>query len=109
MQLSLDCKSRIAGVVNFVTGNLRPVKSETDPDLSSWYRQNSLVYVANDHACWADEDLAKKVGKKRFGRVKRSSQVGLSRMMQEHADEVHEFIANRLTEPASGDTTEDDK
>ena len=36
----IDCKSRISGVVNFVTGNLRPVKSETDPDLSTWYRRN---------------------------------------------------------------------
>ncbi|ORY64236.1 histone deacetylase [Pseudomassariella vexata] len=101
------CKDRVTGVVNFVTGNLRPVKSAVDEDLSTWYKKNSLVYVANDHACWSDPDLAKKVGKKRFGGVKRSNQVGLNRMMQEHAGEVHEWITGRL--PDSGNTTEDEK
>ncbi|RYP67997.1 hypothetical protein DL771_006920 [Monosporascus sp. 5C6A] len=103
-----DCKRRIAGVINFVTGNLRPVKSETDPDLSTWYRRNSLVFVANDHACWSDEELAKKVSKKRFGRVKRSNQVGINRMMEEHAAEVHEWVGERLSQNGSGNTTEED-
>jgi histone deacetylase 6 len=104
-----DCKNRIAGVVNFVNGNLRPVKSETDPDLSSWYKRHSLVYVANDHACWGDEELTKKVNKKRFGGVKRSTQKGLNRMMEEHADEVHEWISERMSLGKSGNTTEEDK
>ncbi|KAH6656822.1 histone deacetylase [Truncatella angustata] len=101
------CKERISGVVNFVTGNLRPVKSATDETLSMWYKRNSLVYVARDHACWADPELTKKVNKRRFGDVKRSDQVGLNRMMQQHAGEVQEFIVERLTR--SGYTTEDEK
>ncbi|KAH8677501.1 hypothetical protein BX600DRAFT_430846 [Xylariales sp. PMI_506] len=101
------CKERISGVVNFVTGNLRPVKSSVDEELSAWYKRNSLVYVATDHACWTDPDLEKKVNKKRFGGVRRSDQVGLNRMMQRHASEVHEWISDRLT--PSGNTTEDDK
>ncbi|KAI1499437.1 histone deacetylase [Biscogniauxia marginata] len=113
-----ECKNRIAGVVNFVTGNLRPVKSETDQELSSWYKHNSLVYVATDHACWSDADLAKKVLKKRFGGVKRSSQVGLNRMMEAHAGDVQDFIRTRLSssteeeegaEGGSGNTTEDER
>ncbi|KAI0900355.1 putative histone deacetylase A [Annulohypoxylon nitens] len=104
-----DCKNRIAGVVNFVTGNLRPVKSETDTELSSWYKQNSLVYVTNDHACWGDPDLAKKVLKKRFGGVQRSPEVGLSRMMEAHAKEVYQFIDERVEQRESGNTTEDEK
>ncbi|KAI1139775.1 putative histone deacetylase A [Hypoxylon sp. FL0543] len=103
-----DCKSRIQGVINFVTGNLRPVKSETDTDLSSWYKQNSLVYVTNDHACWGDADLKKKVLKKRFGGVQRSPEVGLNRMMEAHAKEVFEFISNRAGKDTSGNTTEDE-
>ncbi|KAK6955006.1 hypothetical protein Daesc_002636 [Daldinia eschscholtzii] len=97
------------GVINFVTGNLRPVKSETDTELSSWYKQNSLVYVTNDHACWTDNDLAKKVLKKRFGGVHRSPEVGLNRMMEAHAKEVFEFISERCSEDRSGNTTEDEK
>ena len=94
-----DCKSRISGVVNFVTGNLRPVKSETDPDLSTWYRRNSLVYVADNHACWRNEELFKKISKRRFGRVLRSPHQKLGAMMDEHADDVHAFILERLTPP----------
>lgn len=92
-----DCKSRIRGVVNFVDGNLRPVKSETDPELSSWYKRHSLVYVSCDHACWTDRDLAKKVSKKRFGGVKQSSQATLSRMMEEHAEEAQAWVMERVT------------
>ncbi|KAI1095150.1 putative histone deacetylase A [Rostrohypoxylon terebratum] len=104
-----DCKDRIAGVVNFVTGNLRPVKSETDTDLSSWYKQNSLVFVTNDHACWGDPDLAKKVLKKRFGGVQKSPEVGLNRMMETHAKEVYKFINERVEQRESGNTTEEEK
>ncbi|KAI0556275.1 histone deacetylase [Xylaria curta] len=104
-----ECKDRISGVVNFVTGNLRPVKSETDPDLSTWYKHNSLVFVAADHACWSDEDLAKKVHKRRFGGVKKSSETGLNRMMEAHASEVQTWIKDRLRINQSGHTTEDER
>ncbi|KAI5854078.1 putative histone deacetylase A [Durotheca rogersii] len=104
-----DCKHRISGVVNFVTGNLRPVKSETDTELSLWYKRNSLVYVTNDHACWSDEDLAKKVLKKRFGGVQRSPEVGLTRMMEAHAGDVFQFISKRLSPEQSGNGTEEDR
>lgn len=96
-------------MVNFVTGNLRPVKSSIDEELSGWYKRNSLVYVASDHACWSDPDLTKKVNKKRFGGVRKSDQVGLNRMMQRHADEVHDWITNRLATDKSGNTTEEEK
>ncbi|KAI1388429.1 putative histone deacetylase A [Hypoxylon trugodes] len=105
-----DCKSRIAGVINFVIGNLRPVKSETDTELSSWYKHNSLVYVANDHACWKDGELAKKLLKKRFGGVQRSPEGGLNRMMETHAKETFQFITDRMIDTErSGNTTEDEK
>ncbi|KAI1737192.1 histone deacetylase [Xylaria scruposa] len=104
-----ECKDRISGVVNFVTGNLRPVKSETDQDLSTWYKHNSLVFVAADHACWSDEELAKKVHKRRFGGVKKSSETGLNRMMEAHAAEVQQWIKDRLRVNQSGHTTEDER
>lgn len=94
--------------MNFVTGNLRPVKSDIDPDLSSWYKENSRVYVASDHACWSDHDLTKKVQKRRFGTVVRSPKLGLNKMMQEHADEAQEWILARVSTTSGGDTTEEE-
>lgn len=101
------CKDRIAGVVNFVVGNLRPVKSATDEYLSGWYKRNSLVYVTGDHACWSDPDLTKKVNKKRYGDVHRSQEVKLNHMMELHAPQVFEFITDRVSK--SGYSTEEDK
>ncbi len=66
---SRDSREKIAATVSFVNGNLRPVKSETDTGLSAWYKHNSLIYVSPSHACWSDEESARKVTKNRFGRV----------------------------------------
>ncbi|KAG6153341.1 hypothetical protein E4U46_006745 [Claviceps purpurea] len=108
LTVATDCKSKIAGVVNYVTGNLRPVKSDIDPDLSAWYKGNSRVFVANDHACWSDRDLTKKVQKRRFGTVVRSPKLSLNEMMQEHADQAQEWILARTSTASQGETTEDD-
>lgn len=94
--INRDCKMRISGVVNYVTGNLRPIKSDVDTDLSSWYKANSRVYVSNDHACWNDAGLTRKVQKKRFGTVIRSGKLGLNRMMLEHAEEAQAWIVSRV-------------
>lgn len=101
-----DCKYKIAGVVNFVTGNLRPVKSDIDTELSSWYKENSRVYVAGDHACWSDHELTRKVHKRRFGTVVRSEMLGLNKMMQEHALEAQDWILRRVAAASRGETTE---
>ncbi|KJZ78848.1 hypothetical protein HIM_01621 [Hirsutella minnesotensis 3608] len=107
--INRDCKARISGVVNFVTGNLRPVKSDVDPDLSTWYKENSRVYVAADHACWSDPELTRKVHRRRFGTVVRSEMIGLNNMMQEHAEEAQDWMMRRVGLSSRGDTTEDDK
>ena len=106
--MSRDIKNRISGVVNFVNGNLRPVKSETDPTLSLWYKEHSLVFVAADHACWSNPDLEKRVRKRRFGTVVRSKKSELAHMMQQHFTEVQEYITKELGLDQS-DTTDDDK
>jgi histone deacetylase 6 len=93
--------------VNFVNGNLRPVKSETDPDLSLWYKEHSRVFVAANHACWESKEFLKKVNKRRFGTVVHSEVSGLAQMMQNHAHEAQRYILDNLAE-AQGDTTEDD-
>ena len=88
---------------------MRPVKSDIDNDLSSWYKDNSRVYVASDHACWSDSDLTRKIHKRRFGTVVRSKKFGLNKMMQEHAEEAYEWILDRVTANSKGETTEEDK
>ncbi|KAL2174318.1 histone deacetylase A-like protein [Thermothelomyces heterothallicus CBS 202.75] len=98
----LDVKSRVAGVVNFVNGSLRPVKSDVDSDLSSWYKEHSQVYVANDHACWSDPDLTRKVMKRRFGNVIRAQVNGLAPMMAEYFADVQQFIMERVTSDEGG-------
>ncbi|KAL2170900.1 hypothetical protein VTG60DRAFT_4304 [Thermothelomyces hinnuleus] len=98
----LDVKSRVAGVVNFVNGSLRPVKSDVDSDLSSWYKEHSQVYVANDHACWSDPDLMRKVMKRRFGNVIRAQVNGLTPMMTEYFADVQQFIMERVTSDEGG-------
>ncbi|KAH7311734.1 histone deacetylase [Stachybotrys elegans] len=106
--INKDCKSRISGVINFVTGNLRPVKSQFDEGLSSWYKENSRVYVAGDHACWFDPELTKKVHKRRFGTVVRSDKTTLNEMMQKHAKDTQNWIMSRVRDDGSGDSTDED-
>jgi len=60
------------------------VKSEMDPQLSSWYKQNSKIYVSPDHACWNDEESARKVRKHRFGMVVKSMVAGVGDMLGEY-------------------------
>jgi histone deacetylase 6 len=74
------------------------VKSETDPNLSSWYRSNSLIYVSPDHSCWNDEEAARKVKKHRFGGVKMSEVAGLAKMMNRYLREAGEWIEEKVRE-----------
>lgn len=110
LRLIVDVKTRVAGVVNFVNGSLRPVKSDVDQELSSWYKDNSQVYVANDHACWSDPDLTRKVMKRRFGNVIRSTANGLTPMMAEHFGDVLQFVEGRVSDEVEeeGGETEDE-
>lgn len=107
-----DCKMKVSGVVNFVTGSLRPIRSDTDERLSAWYKENSRVYVSKDHSCWTDPKLQGKVRKKRFGMVLHSPAATLNGMMKEHAKEVQDWIAARSFElprlGTGGDSTEDE-
>lgn len=68
--ISRDAKSKIASILSFVAGSLRPIKSDIDPYLSTWYKANSRIYVSPDHACWTDEESKRKVARSRFGGVR---------------------------------------
>ena len=91
-----------------MTGSLRPVASDIDPELSSWYKENSRIYVAGDHACWAEPRLTKKIHKRRFGTIIKSSMLGLDMMMQAHAAEAQDWMQARIPVNSDENTTEDD-
>lgn len=89
---SREVKGRITAIINYVTGALRAIRTETDPSLSHWYKEHSRVYVASDHLCWTDEDFTRKVRKNRFGRVVESSEEGLNRMLSKHLVESTQWL-----------------
>lgn len=90
-------------MVSFIDSNaLRPVKSDVDPNLSAWYKENSQVFVADNHACWSDPVLTRKVQKKRFGQVVRSKSHGLANMMKLHFDDVEKWVMWRVKENDKG-------
>jgi histone deacetylase 6 len=103
-----DCRAKIPCILSFVSGSLRPVKSETDPQLSSWYKAHSLIYVSPDHACWNDEDSSRKVKKQRFGGVKMSDVVGLNAMMRTYLREAGAWVTKKVGDVEDGDETEDE-
>lgn len=98
-----DCKARINGVVNFVNGNLRAVKSDADPDLTQWYKTHSRVYVGSDHACWQTNEFIRKISKRRFGDVVRSPVTGLSSMLKEHKSDACQWILKRLPDASEAE------
>ncbi|KAB8292243.1 hypothetical protein EYC80_007985 [Monilinia laxa] len=100
---SRDCRHRIAGVLAFITGSLRPVKSETDSGLSSWYKSNSEIYVAGNHACWTDEENIRKVKKQRFGNVVQSEEKSLVRMLRRHELRAKEWMLEKFEEKTRED------
>lgn len=100
--ISRNSKSRIPGIISFVAGNLRPVKSETDQYLSNWYKSNSQIYVSPDHACWSDEESARKVQRSRFGKVVKADievgrgENGVGKMLKRYEEEAGEWVLAKL-------------
>ncbi|OBT59650.1 hypothetical protein VE04_00159 [Pseudogymnoascus sp. 24MN13] len=83
-----ESKHKVPLVVSFVSGSLRPVRSETDASLAHWYKKHSRVYVAADHLCWTDPELERKVPNSVSGRVVKSGVEGLNNMLRAHLPEV---------------------
>lgn len=109
-----DVKSRVPGVLSFVTGSLRPIRSETDPFLSSWYKAHSKIFVSEDHSCWNDEDNSRKVRKNRFGAVEKSEVTGLGNMLKRYESKAGSWVLGKVEEweakmRARNESEEDDE
>ncbi|RDW95348.1 hypothetical protein BP5796_01111 [Coleophoma crateriformis] len=102
--------THIQGVIAFVSNcSLKSVRSETDPNLSKWYKENSFIYVSPTHSIWNDELNARKVRKQKFGHVVRSEVAGLGAMLKRYGPEAVEWIAEHCDiGEVSGDETEEE-
>ncbi|KAI1006064.1 Histone deacetylase [Podosphaera aphanis] len=96
--MSRDCHRMVTAVVCFVDGNLKPVKSETDPGLSAWYRNNSRIYVSDTFNVWSHEDVVRKVQKMRFGNVVRADNCrSVGSMLKLYRSTTTEYIAQQIS------------
>jgi histone deacetylase 6 len=90
---SEDLYQNIDGVVGFISQNpVRPVGSTSF--ITSWYRQNSLIYVAETHMLWA----RKREGKvsKRYGDVREAKGHGANEIMVLNSEEAQEWILKQV-------------
>ncbi|KAL3421272.1 Histone deacetylase clr3 [Phlyctema vagabunda] len=105
---------RVQGILAFVKGSLKSVKSETDPTLSKWYKDHSLIYVSPNHSVFSDYDSAKKVGKKKFGNVVKADVSGLREMLKRYGPteggglEAVEFILEKCGDLDDEETDDED-
>lgn len=82
----------IAGVVGFIGVNpVRPVASNSW--VTSWFRQNSLVYVTDTHALWSKE--GKKVSK-RYGDLRRAKGNTANDIMLKYQKEATDWIQEKV-------------
>lgn len=103
---------RISKVFFFVSDQtLHSCRSATDDNLSVWYYDASLVFVAQNHHIWdytnnntngTTAGLARKP-KKRFGTLVRSEGVALEDMLVEHLGRVTSTMAEMSDGWADGD------
>ncbi|KAI6249026.1 Histone deacetylase [Erysiphe necator] len=67
--ISRDCRQIVTSILCFVNGSLKPVRSEMDLGLAAWYRNNSRIYINENHPVWDNDESVKSVHKMRYGDV----------------------------------------
>lgn len=94
----------ITGVVGFISTNpVRPVGNQANPWITSWYRDNSLIFVANTHGLWRRA----KDGKisKRYGDIHATPGDSVNDIMHFNQDKVKQWILDKIQDD---DATEDE-
>ncbi|KAI5302736.1 Histone deacetylase hda1 [Ascosphaera pollenicola] len=87
--------TKVSGVISLVADNpVRSVASHTNPWLSKWYKDNSLVLVWDKHLLWRTPKLSK-----RYGKVQRSPKRTLNEILDHHKQQICDFIQERIEGP----------
>ncbi|WEW56248.1 Histone deacetylase hda1 [Emydomyces testavorans] len=88
---------RVSGVISFVAENkVRAVSSDTNPWLSKWYKEHSLIYVSYHHNAFKNPET--KRPSKRYGRLLRSPKTTLNEMLLSHMKDVTKWIEDQIDE-----------
>ncbi|RMZ76499.1 hypothetical protein DV738_g4939, partial [Chaetothyriales sp. CBS 135597] len=83
----------LEGVIGFIaTSPVRPVSNASNPWVSSWYRENSRIYVSKAHSVWQKSgNLSRK-----YGTVVGSEGGTVVSIMQAEADDCWEWIKDKV-------------
>ncbi|GAB7352903.1 hypothetical protein MBLNU459_g3492t1 [Dothideomycetes sp. NU459] len=91
------CRDRISKIFSFISDQdaMHSYRSATDDFLDRWYRDVSLIFVAENHYIW--EKAKTKAPSKRWGTLVQSPKTEIQEILEYHRDRVKEEIME-LTE-----------
>ncbi|CCJ31234.1 unnamed protein product [Pneumocystis jirovecii] len=87
-----DIYDRVDAIIQFYGNNPLKAVSGLNDEISDWYFKHSLVLTSNDHPVWS---LSKRV-KKKFGKVMRSDNNEMSKIIADSFNKVSNFLCNIL-------------
>ncbi|KAG5438180.1 hypothetical protein PCANB_003031 [Pneumocystis canis] len=87
-----DIYNRVDAIVQFYGNNPLKAISGLNDEISDWYFKHSLVLTSNDHPIW---NSPKRI-KKRYGRVMRSENNEMSKILADSFNKVSAFLYNIL-------------
>lgn len=100
--------TRVSGVIAFVSENpVRAIASSTQTWLSKWYKENSLVFVSDQHTVFETENHGGRRPSKRYGNLRPVKERSLNEMVRVHRDETWQWILERCG--SDGDETESER
>ncbi|KAI5294941.1 Histone deacetylase hda1 [Ascosphaera acerosa] len=96
--------AKVTGVISLVADNpVRSLASSTNPWLSRWYRDNSLVFIWDGHLLWRGHKLSK-----RYGRIRSAPEKTLNEMLSNYQQVITDFILDRIEVPSDIETSGSD-
>lgn len=86
------CRDRISKIFSFISDQdaMHSYKAATDDFLDRWYRDTSMIFVAENHYIW--EKAKTKALSKRWGTLIQSPKTEIQEMLQLHIQQVMDEI-----------------
>ncbi|KAF2118870.1 hypothetical protein BDV96DRAFT_596684 [Lophiotrema nucula] len=89
--------SPVECLIGFVSQtSIQSVKRATDDNISSWYYDHSLVFVAKSHHVW--DPIRQRKLRRKYGNLKRSGHDELNEMLLEHQSEIQSLLLKKKSE-----------